>query len=394
MTVQPIDIWRTLKTAPRSNRNGNLRLALTPIETPASADHGSCITWNGPTTSLNQPGVVLRARITPNATKAILISQNVWMHARNILNVHLVDSTLKQPLEQIGGFNMTSALGALFTPEPLPWRICAQVKGRELAIKAWSTASTFDAPDWQDTRYVRRLELPPDAPTSGLPGIYVGHLSPGEEAQLSDLETEHLAHTDGNLRWEQSRQWAASLLDLTMASAPTSAPTAAQIDQFSHVVMDGGAKGAAQWASLISSSRQRAAQDVYRQFLDAEPPQREAISVGQSESVAASVFAPLRLPHEQWVALLYQRALHREPAPTELAWWTGQLRRGYPRELAVRHVFRSSESQRVQVHQAMQEVAARSPTSQETDYFSALFVQLGYDPPRLRARMHVEINAV
>lgn len=165
-------------SAPTSNTGGNLRMAIVDENAPISIDQESCVTWNGPVKDDVQAGLTLRVRTDGDRTRMIMISNNVWGLWRAAMNVHLVDST-QWPgrFEGLGTGHFTT-LGDPDDGQPLPWRFCARVVGDRLSVKAWGTASA--EPDWEGTEDVFRLTLPPEFVYDGRPGIYAGHLRPGD----------------------------------------------------------------------------------------------------------------------------------------------------------------------------------------------------------------------
>lgn len=173
-------------SAPASNRGSNLRMAAVKLGTVTSVDQTSCVTWHGPANSTTQPGVVVRARLEATRTRAILVSNNIWAGARAGINVHLVDSNGSPAYTKVGSLDMTSALGHPQRLNPLPWRLCARVAGRTLTVKTWSTALQPIEPTWTDPTYAASIELPASAVVAGKPGVYIGHVQPGQTTVLSN----------------------------------------------------------------------------------------------------------------------------------------------------------------------------------------------------------------
>lgn len=180
-------------TAPASNSGGNLRLAAVKQGTVTSLDQQSCVTWHGPIVGTSQPGIILRARLGPDRTQAILVTNNVWAGGRPGINVHLADSDASPVFTHVGAVNMSAGLGTIEDLNALPWRFCARAIDSTVAIKAWSIAAHPVEPSWDDATYTATVELPPVAVYPGKPGVFVGHLVPGQTTVLS----EHFTDTGG-----------------------------------------------------------------------------------------------------------------------------------------------------------------------------------------------------
>lgn len=171
-------------TATDSNTGGNLRMAIVDEHAPISIDQESCVTWDGPVIDDVQAGLTLRVRTDGDRTRMIMISNNVWGLWRAAMNVHLVDSD-QWPggFEGLGTGHYTT-IGDPDDGQPLPWRFCARVVGDRLSVKAWGTASP--EPDWDGTDDIVHLTLPPEFVYEGRPGIYAGHVRPGEPSRYRE----------------------------------------------------------------------------------------------------------------------------------------------------------------------------------------------------------------
>lgn len=176
-------------TAPTSNRGGNLRLASVKQGTPTSLNQESCVTWNGPVASLVQPGVVLRAKLDANRTRAILVTNNILFGVRSTINVHVADTAKSSPYERIISFNMTGGLGHFQRLNPLPWRLCARAAGSTVTVKAWSITAHPAEPSWTDPTYTASVQVPANGVYAGKPGVFIGHLKAGRTTTLSDHAT-------------------------------------------------------------------------------------------------------------------------------------------------------------------------------------------------------------
>lgn len=176
-------------TAPSSNRASNLRVTGVKQRTSTSVNHGSCVTWHGPVNSITQPGIVLRARLDAERTRAIMITDNIWMGFRSVINVHLADSDLSPAYSQLGYLDMEAGLGSVQDLKPLPWRFCAQAIGSTLTVKAWSIPAHPVEPPWTDPAHAATIQLPESAVYPGQPGVFIGHLRAGETTVLSGHTT-------------------------------------------------------------------------------------------------------------------------------------------------------------------------------------------------------------
>ncbi|QXC60741.1 hypothetical protein KSP35_20845 [Aquihabitans sp. G128] len=176
--------------APASNTGGNVRLALVRRGTPVALDQASCVTWHGPNTHNVQPGLVLQARRHDGRTQAITVSDNIWYGARWTLNVHLADSAAAEPMHLVGQLDLAGALGrSMLDLEPFPWRLCARIRGTAVTVKAWSLADRDTEPSWTDAGHTDSLDVPTTAVHPGRPGLYIGHLTPGDATYFSDPTT-------------------------------------------------------------------------------------------------------------------------------------------------------------------------------------------------------------
>lgn len=176
--------------APTSNDGGNLREALVDAGTERSVDQQACVTWEGPGGATVQPGLVLRSEVTPERTRAIMVTNNVFLLSRTSFNVHVADSSADPALRLIAQVPLPDSVGpSIHETQPLPWRLCARVRGRELELKVWPLARVEEEPSWGDPTFVGGATLPADWVRAGRPGFYIGHLPPGESTSFSEAET-------------------------------------------------------------------------------------------------------------------------------------------------------------------------------------------------------------
>lgn len=171
-------------TAPTSNRNANLRMAVVAADAPVTIDQQSCTTWHGPLAGSAQPGIVLRARTDDIRTQLIMVSNNVFYGWRAGINVHLIDSEVwPEAVQQIMAFT-SNHVGDHNGRHPLPWRFCARAVGDRVSAKAWSTSGP--EPSWNDPTATLTVTVPPEFVRAGRPGVYVGHLPPGQTSRFED----------------------------------------------------------------------------------------------------------------------------------------------------------------------------------------------------------------
>ena len=177
--------------APSSNQGGNLRRAVVKADAPSSVDQTSCVTWTGAAGQSIQPGLSLRTRITSERTRAVTVTDNIVYGVRSAFNVHGFDSAASQPYVKYGSVSLPDSLGAdPAHPAPLPWRMCARADGTRIDVKVWSTVTQPTEPAWGDTRFSGSVTVPQEWTAAGQPGVYVGHLEPGESTSYRSGATE------------------------------------------------------------------------------------------------------------------------------------------------------------------------------------------------------------
>ena len=177
-----------------ANTSSNLRTVFWASDAVAQRDATTCSTWSAESSDHLQQGVALRISSRPGGGwRAITVTKNVFPYGSWVLNVHVWD-TGRAPMTPLVSADLGSVLsipGNPPQPKPLPWRVCARTAGRTLSFKAWAVAEP--EPEWGDRRYGRSVRLPANAPGSGYPGWYAGHLSPGMTAVYSGLRTDPVA---------------------------------------------------------------------------------------------------------------------------------------------------------------------------------------------------------
>jgi hypothetical protein len=179
--------------ASRRNQGGNLRIVAVDPSDPASTDHQVCVTWDGPLEDLVQPGLALRVRDRDGATQALTVTNNVFGASRWVWNVH---AWLHPRVWRLASVELP---GALFqsaeTIAPLPWHMCAEVRGRHLRFVVWT--GDGPAPEWDDPLHAAAIDLPAGWTFPGRAGFYAGHLLAGTSTAFRDLATTDLEGWDG-----------------------------------------------------------------------------------------------------------------------------------------------------------------------------------------------------
>ena len=179
-------------TAPTGIANVNQRQVFWLSNTVATRDQRSCASWDKASNIAVQNGIALR--ITQSAdrkvTRALTVTTNVWGFAHWYLDVHAWNSTDPNALDALAQFDLTEELmvkGSHPSAVQLPWHVCAQAIGNRLTFKIWT--GTNPEPPWTDSIFVHSVTIPPGWDHIGLPGGYIGHIDPGQSAQVSDLTT-------------------------------------------------------------------------------------------------------------------------------------------------------------------------------------------------------------
>jgi hypothetical protein len=175
----------TVLSAPAGNTDGNIRFVFVDTAGEVSADQQTCATWSDQSKPVNQQGMALRVS-SDGPTRAITVTKNVWGGVSDVFNVHTWDTSLPAGgVRFLGGVSLASALKVDGQLVPLPWRVCARVVGDLLSFKAWPAGRS--EPAWGDQTYSRTMRLPADAPKTGRPGWYGGHLYDGGHITYTDL---------------------------------------------------------------------------------------------------------------------------------------------------------------------------------------------------------------
>ncbi len=168
------------------DESGLNRRVVVPVRGGSAAeDQGACVTVLGPLERITQPGVALRIRSDGGRTRAITVTNNVVWFGRQVFNVHLADSSAsgEEKMHQIGSFVPPGFATTFFEVPPPPWRLCARVQGRQLSWKVWAPDRSKEPP-YTDPRHGQSVQLPAAWVFAGTPGLYVGHLAPGDSTSL------------------------------------------------------------------------------------------------------------------------------------------------------------------------------------------------------------------
>lgn len=173
-----------VRAAP-TNQGGNLRIVAVAPGEPPTTDHQTCATWDGPLDHLVQPGLALRVRDRDGTTQALTVTNNVFGASRWVWNVH---AWLHPRIWRLASVELP---GALFqsaeTVAPLPWHMCAEVRGSRLLFVVWT--GDGPAPAWDDAAHAASVELPAGWTYPGRGGVYAGHLLAGATTSFRDLVT-------------------------------------------------------------------------------------------------------------------------------------------------------------------------------------------------------------
>ncbi len=173
-----------VSTWARANATGtDARVVWADTGLPAMVDQQVCATWQSFGRGVAQPGVALRIRSDGGRVRAITVTNNVVFGLRYGFNVHVWDTAVHTPsgdavVHQIGGLNLRDAFYPNNRYAPLPWRMCARIRGQRLDVKVWPTRDGLAS--WGDHRYSATFTVPANFVYAGRPGWYAGHLHHGD----------------------------------------------------------------------------------------------------------------------------------------------------------------------------------------------------------------------
>lgn len=185
-SVVPIGASAATITAPMTNVDSNLREVLWDETSPDVVDGGACATWQSASTPLLQQGIALRASSSPRGTRAILVTKNVFLGAPWVFNINVWD-TGTTGLSVLENVDLHQVFKPVADMTPLPWRMCARVRGDTVEFKVWPV----DRPEpmWGDPQFGGSGQLPPGWLVPGKSGWYIGHLPAGAFATYRDMAT-------------------------------------------------------------------------------------------------------------------------------------------------------------------------------------------------------------
>lgn len=188
------DARTTTITAPETITDQQIRSVFWDPRTPSRRDHGVCMTWDDPATSVDdphpQPGLAFR--IAPSGAdgrgvRLITITQNVFAGAIWNAWVNTWDTSVSAEPDPVAQFDLYPVVHVDTRSMRTPWHVCGRVRGEVVAFKVW-----VDGPEpaWSNPRHVFTTRLPPGWDTPGHAGGYISHLRAGGKATFSDIEVD------------------------------------------------------------------------------------------------------------------------------------------------------------------------------------------------------------
>ena len=180
--------------APTRNAGANLRTVFWSGAARPQRDALTCATWINATSDGVQQGSAVRIDAKAGGfVRAVTVTKNIYLNGFWIFNVHVWESATNE-MRRIASVDLRETFASPVSAPPavpvaraLPWRLCTRVAGSTLEFKAWRLTEL--EPVWGDPAHGATVQLPPDAPTQGYAGWYVGHLEPGATTSFIDLVT-------------------------------------------------------------------------------------------------------------------------------------------------------------------------------------------------------------
>jgi hypothetical protein len=158
------------------------------VDTPLSNDQISCATAWSDGGWPSQEGVAGRILIQKDRYRAVTVLKNIWGYASWMYVVHVWDTGTPEVLRQVGGFDMSAAIGTSDSASPASARrLCLRIRGSLLTLKVWLAREP--EPPWSDATHVRMVILPEAARHSGRPGWYAGHIPAGRNQHVTGMWT-------------------------------------------------------------------------------------------------------------------------------------------------------------------------------------------------------------
>ncbi|MGP0029807.1 MAG: hypothetical protein ACLPVF_04800 [Acidimicrobiales bacterium] len=175
-------------TAPRGE-NSDERDAYWFSNSPVARDEQSCSTWDA-SPGHTQQGEVLN--VTQNANgvvHGIAVVDNVFGGAKWFFNIYSITGDPDNPIGDIKeGYDLSSVVGGESGPyAALPWHECARTFEGRVQFVVWT--GTNPKPAYGTPRAGGSVAIPPGYGGPGRAGWFVGHIDPGETAEVSDLTT-------------------------------------------------------------------------------------------------------------------------------------------------------------------------------------------------------------
>jgi hypothetical protein len=363
---------------------------------PMVVDGQACMTWSRSEAPIGQPGIALRIRQDGARVRTVTVVNNVYAGYRTNWNLVLFDSADSAH----GGFTVVEGRslyeafrGDADGLQPLPWRLCARVRGDEVDLKAWPLSRSSAEPTWDDPTYNLTYRLPPGWVFPGHAGWFVGHVLAGEQMGFDDLASWQVTGQAGYQHQAEIRAWVDSLYPL-LFGRQADGGAARWTDQ----TMAGSAAVTVAKMGRVSEARNKTVAGVYRQVLRREPdpvgrahwaatllthPDLEALTLS---IVMSNEFSGRRMDRA-FVADLYERLYGRPADVKGLDHWTGRIHAGVPRRAVASAFIQAAENRTRAVRQAFVDVLDRQPSEEELVQWRATFVQLGLDRLRLRAAL-------
>jgi hypothetical protein len=178
-------------SAPRSNvatpQGSATRTVIWPPGTEAVTDQQSCATWSDAQGSWIQQGIALRVRRDGNRFRTIVVAKNIVYGAEWQLNVYTWDTARNPYFQTHGSVGLRAPFESGNRPQPLPWKVCARVEGRQVRIKGWRSDEA--EPGWSNPTHTGSVTLPASWVYSGKAGWYAGHIPPGGTVGMHGLRT-------------------------------------------------------------------------------------------------------------------------------------------------------------------------------------------------------------